>query len=198
MKILIASNNQHKIIEFQAIFRTFDNIKLLTPKDLNIEIEIEENGNTFEDNSIIKAKKYFDISQIPILADDSGLIVPDLNNEPGIYSARYAGIGANDNLNRQKLLENIKLKGLIEPKAKFICIICFYDGNNEYIFNGECNGKIINEERGYNGFGYDPIFVPNSFSLTFAELDSEIKNKISHRAKALEKFKFFMNEYLKK
>jgi len=198
MKILIASNNQHKIIEFQAIFRTFDNIKLLTPKDLNIEIEIEENGNTFEDNSIIKAKKYFDISQIPILADDSGLIVPDMNNEPGIYSARYAGIGSNDNLNRQKLLENIKLKGLIEPKAKFICIICFYDGNNEYIFNGECNGKIINEERGYNGFGYDPIFVPNSFSLTFAELDSEIKNKISHRAKALEKFKFFMNEYLKK
>jgi len=198
MKILIASNNQHKIIEFQAIFRTFDNIKLLTPKDLNIEIEIEENGNTFEDNSIIKAKKYFDISQIPILADDSGLIVPDLNNEPGIYSARYAGIGSNDNLNRQKLLENIKLKGLIEPKAKFICIICFYDGNNEYIFNGECNGKIINKERGYNGFGYDPIFVPNSFSLTFAELDSEIKNKISHRAKALEKFKFFMNEYLKK
>jgi len=198
MKILIASNNQHKIIEFQAIFRTFDNIKLLTPMSLNIEIEVEESGNTFEENSIIKAKKYFEISKIPTVADDSGLIVPDLNNEPGIYSARYAGIGSNDNLNRQKLLENIKLKGLIEPKAKFICIICFYDGNNEYIFNGECNGKIINEERGYNGFGYDPIFVPNSFSLTFAELDSEIKNKISHRAKALEKFKFFMNEYLKK
>jgi len=198
MKILIASNNKHKIIEFQAIFRTFDNIKLLTPKDLNIEIEIEENGTTFEENSIIKAKKYFEISKIPTIADDSGLIVPDLNNEPGIYSARYAGIGSTDNLNRQKLLENIKLKGLIEPKAKFICIICFYDGNNEYIFNGECQGKIIDNERGNNGFGYDPIFVPDGFSLTFAELDSEIKNKISHRAKALEKFKFFMNEYLKK
>jgi len=198
MKILIASNNQHKIIEFQAIFRTLDNIKFLTPRDLNLEIEIEENGTTFEENSIIKAKKYFEISKIPTIADDSGLIVPDLNNEPGIYSARYAGIGSTDNLNRQKLLENIKLKGLIEPKAKFICIICFYDGNNEYIFNGECQGKIIDNERGNNGFGYDPIFVPDGFSLTFAELDSEIKNKISHRAKALEKFKFFMNEYLKK
>lgn len=198
MKILIASNNQHKIIEFQAIFRTLDNIKFLTPRDLNLEIEIEENGTTFEENSIIKAKKYFEISKIPTIADDSGLIVPDLNNEPGIYSARYAGIGSTDNLNRQKLLENIKLKGLIEPKAKFICIICFYDGNNEYIFNGECQGKIIDNERGNNGFGYDPIFVPDGFSLTFAELNSEIKNKISHRAKALEKFKFFMNEYLKK
>lgn len=197
MKILIASNNQHKIIEFQSIFKTLDNIKFLTPKDLNIEIEIEENGTTFEENSIIKAEKYFEIAQIPTIADDSGLIVAGLNNEPGVYSARYAGYGATDKLNRQKLLENIKLKGLIEPKAKFICIICFYDGNNKYIFNGECKGKIINEERGNNGFGYDPIFVPNSFSLTFAELDSEIKNKISHRAKALEKFKIFINEYLK-
>ncbi len=192
MKILIASNNSHKINEFNKILTKFSQIRLLTPNDLLIDSQIDENGSTFEENSFIKAKAFFELSKIPVIADDSGLEVDILDGKPGIFSARYAGDGASDAQNRLKLLEELKSFSKKSWTARFRCVLCFYDGNVPILFEGNCDGKIIDEERGINGFGYDPIFVPTKNILTFAEIAPEIKNKISHRAVALNKFASFL------
>ncbi|MDO4813833.1 MAG: XTP/dITP diphosphatase [Gemella sp.] len=180
-ELVLASNNKHKIKEIQNILTEY---MILSLHDIGFKEEIEETGITFEENSLIKARRVAEFSGKMTIADDSGLCVERLNNEPGVYSARYSQSG-DDEDNLQKVLE--KLQGE-ESLAKYVCVISLIDKNkNEYTFTGECHGKIITKKQGNNGFGYDPIFFVESLNKTFAEVSSEEKNKISHRKKALDK-----------
>lgn len=193
MKLLIATNNKNKVIEIKSKLEEY-NIEIITPSDLNINnFEIEETENTLEGNALLKAKAFFDKSGITTFSDDTGLFVEALDGRPGVYSARYAGENASNLDNCQKLLNELEDKE--NRNAEFRTIFCYYDGSSVVYLEGRCKGKIISEMRGDNGFGYDPIFIPDGFELTFAELDSEVKNNISHRAKATEEFvKFIRNK----
>lgn len=191
-KLIFASNNKGKIKEVKEIFKNsdFDIISLL---DLNIEIDIEEHGSTFEENAIIKVEEIFRIYKTPVIADDSGLSVEHLNGAPGVYSKRYAGKKGDDNENINKLLN--ELKNYNPPyKAKFICAAVFKDINKTVTAIGEFYGEIIFERRGNNGFGYDPVFMPEGYTKTLAELSNEEKNKISHRAIAFNKLMEMLNK----
>lgn len=210
-RIILGSNNQKKYKELKELIdlNLSNQLEILSPKDFGLENhEIVESGSTFEENAFIKAKAFFEQSGVVSLSDDSGLIVDALDGEPGIYSARYAAHiskhdaeqnttqnttqNATDLDNIKYLLSRIKdLKSNIDFEnltAKFVTVLCLYDGKDEKYFRGEVHGKIIKELRGENGFGYDPIFVPNGYDKTFAELGNEIKNQISHRKNALDKF----------
>ncbi len=185
MKLLFATKNEHKVSEVRKIFdcTKFEILSLADFPDIH---DIEESGNTFEENAFIKASAVFDKFRIPVIADDSGLAVEQLNGAPGIYSSRFAGENATDNDNNTKLLS--ELSEFPEPHlAKFVCAAVFYDGNNKFTATGELHGKIIMQQRGNNGFGYDPLFIPEGYTKTLAELSPEEKNKISHRAKAFGK-----------
>ena len=187
IKIIFASGNKGKIAEVRKILGELD-IPILSLHDINFKGDIEETGNSFEENAKIKAIEIFNNYNFPTIADDSGLVVEQLNGEPGIYSARYAGIDSDDAANNIKLLENLSSK--LEPhRAKFVCSAVYYSGEETYTAVGEVNGKIISKARGINGFGYDPLFVPDGYSKTMAELDPEIKNSISHRFKAFDQLK---------
>ena len=187
IKIIFASGNKGKIAEVRKILGELD-IPILSLHDINFEGDIEETGNSFEENAKIKAIEIFNNYNFPTIADDSGLVVEQLNGEPGIYSARYAGIDSDDAANNIKLLENLSSK--LEPhRAKFVCSAVYFSGEETYTAVGEVNGKIISKARGINGFGYDPLFVPDGYSKTMAELDPEIKNSISHRFKAFDQLK---------
>jgi len=191
MKLLIASNNINKIKEIREILND-SNIEILSLKDLNIDVEIIEDADTFEGNARKKANEIFSIAKIPTIADDSGLMVELLDGKPGVHSARYAGPNCSYADNNLKLLKELRNK----PKphrAKFVSIISFKSDNFDEIFEGYMEGEIIDEPRGKNGFGYDPVFKPNGYDLTYAELSSEEKNKISHRAKSLKKLKEFLS-----
>ena len=193
MKLLIASGNKHKIYEFKKLFSVYNDIEVLSLKDLNEDNDVEETGTTFPENSYIKAKYFYDKYKIITISDDSGIVVPSLNYEPGVYSARYSGLG--DEGNNDLLLK--KLGNSNDRDAYYECDICFYDGQTPYHFNGKCYGKIGFERKGTNGFGYDPLFIYGD--RTFAEVDLDTKNKVSHRAIALKKFmEFFENVYLNK
>jgi XTP/dITP diphosphohydrolase len=195
-KILIATNNEHKIGEIKEILNKLSSnlaLEFITPLDLNIDIEPEENFDTLEENAKIKAVEFYSISRIPTIADDSGLEIAELNGMPGVYSARFAE-AHNDQANRNKVLE--LLKNIKNREAKFRTVIVFYDGTEIHYFVGECKGIIIDVERGSNGFGYDSIFVPNGFEKTFAEMTQSEKNSISHRNKAVIKFcQWIINKY---
>lgn len=193
MKLLIATNNKNKVIEIKSKLDEY-NIEILTPSDLNINnFEVEETENTLEGNALLKAKAFFDKAGITTFSDDTGLFVEALDGRPGVYSARFAGENASYLDNCQKLLKELENKE--NRNAEFRTIFCYYDGISVEYLEGTCKGKIISEMRGDNGFGYDPIFIPEGFELTFSELDSEVKNKISHRAKATEEFvKFIRNK----
>ncbi len=185
IKLLFATKNQHKVSEVNKIFNS-KYFEILSLTDFAGVPDIEETGKTFEENALIKATVIYDKSGIPVIADDSGLAVEQLNGEPGVYSSRYAGEDASDSENNAKLLE--KLSGMPKPhKAKFVCAAVYYDGQNKFTVTGELHGEIIGQQRGNNGFGYDPLFVPTGYSKTLAELKPEEKNKISHRAKAFGK-----------
>ncbi|MGB9663294.1 MAG: RdgB/HAM1 family non-canonical purine NTP pyrophosphatase [Ignavibacteria bacterium] len=195
MKVVLATNNPHKVNEVKEILSELG-IEILTLKDLGIEIEIEEDQNTFEGNARKKANTIFELTKLPAIADDSGLIVEQLNGEPGVLSSRYAGEEHNYEKNNQKLLQELKDK----PKphrAKFICVINYKSENEDEIFIGTVEGEIVDSPKGTNGFGYDPLFKPDGFNVTYAELPSEIKNKISHRYKALKKFRDYLFEKMK-
>ncbi len=183
MVAVLATNNVHKKEEIQQILPDF--IILKTLEDIDFTDEIEETGTTFHENALIKAKQVFDFCKLPVFADDSGLVIQALNGEPGIYSARYAksGIFA-DNI--QKVLE--KLNGKTNRNAYFVCVICWYNGKKPIYFEGKIHGTISENIQGENGFGYDPIFIPEGYEMSFAQLSSSEKNKISHRAKALQYF----------
>jgi|YNPMSStandDraft_1061717.scaffolds.fasta_scaffold01088_3 XTP/dITP diphosphohydrolase len=196
MKIVLATNNPDKVREVKEILSELG-IEVLTLKDLAIEIEIEEDQNTFEGNARKKAHTIFELTKLPTIADDSGLMVEQLNGAPGVFSSRYAGEEHNYEKNNQKLLEELKDK----PKphrATFICVINYKTETEDEIFTGIVEGEIVDSSRGTNGFGYDPLFKPDGFNVTYAELPPEIKNKISHRYKALLKFRDYLFEKIKR
>jgi len=184
VKICFASNNANKVKELNEMLgRDYEIIGL---KDLNITEDIAETGNTLEENSAIKANYVFKKHKIPVFADDSGLLVEALNGQPGVYSARYAGLERKDERNIDLLLQNLQHHK--NRQARFETVITFIeDSGTEYQFKGFVKGEIINERRGSGGFGYDPIFVPDGYNQTFAEMSRENKNKISHRAIAVQK-----------
>ena len=181
-KLVIATNNAHKLEEIREILG--DEIEILSLKDIDCHVDIPETADTLEGNAKQKANYIATNYGVNCFADDTGLEVEALNGAPGVYSARYAGGEGHDSeANMKKLLEN--LQGVSNRKARFRTAICLIMDGSEYLFEGICPGKIIEEKRGGEGFGYDPIFVPDGYDETFAELGNEIKNKISHRAKAV-------------
>lgn len=186
LKVFLATGNKSKIIEMKDIIEKLNlNIKLVSINDGIVIPEVIEDGKTFEENSQKKAIEIAKFLNMITISDDSGLCVDALNGEPGIYSARFAGENATTEDNNKKLIES--LKGISNRKAKFICVISLAKPNGEYFsFRGEVNGDILEEERGENGFGYDPFFYLSKYNKTFAEMP-EIKKEISHRAIALEK-----------
>ena len=185
--LVVASSNKHKIDEISKVTKKFG-IQVISRDDAGIpkDLEIEENGSTFEENSYIKAKAIMDICGKPTIADDSGLMVETLGGAPGVYSARFAGEDQNDERNNEKLKDLLKDVSYKDRRAKFVSVITllFPDGR-KIVARGECPGHIIEEERGNNGFGYDPLFVPEGYGSTFGMLSPEVKNEISHRALAL-------------
>ena len=186
-KIIFASQNRGKVKEVEHILKDL-NVQIVSLADINEVVEIEETGSTFEENAKIKAKIVYDKFKIPTIADDSGLVVEQLNGAPGIYSSRYAGEDGNDTANNKKLVN--ELENFREPHiAKFVCTAVYYDGNEFHTAIGEMKGKIIHEEKGSKGFGYDPLFVPDGYNVTSAELEPEVKNSISHRFHAFQKLK---------
>ncbi len=187
MEIIFATQNSGKINEVKSILGN-DSIKLLSLDEFENVPEVIESGDTFEENAKIKAAEIYKKYKIPVIADDSGIVVEQLNGRPGVYSARYAGEEATDEENNNKLIK--ELSNFPEPHfAKFVCCAVFYNGNQFFTEFGEIKGRIIKNPRGKNGFGYDPIFVPEGYSKTSAELDPDEKNSISHRAIAFNKLK---------
>lgn len=192
MKLLLATNNLHKVEEIRRKIDR-EEVELLTLKDLNFEIEVEEDKDTLEGNSLKKAFEIFQKTGYSTLADDTGLFVDALNGAPGVYSSRYAGENATYDDNCRKLLSELQGVPLEKRTASFITVICLVtDNNKHYFFEGKVEGIIKETKSGENGFGYDPLFIPAGFNKTYAEMNSEEKNQCSHRAKALEKFKNFL------
>jgi XTP/dITP diphosphohydrolase len=197
VKILLASNNKHKAEEVTNILENAipGKIELLLPKYLFVDPpEIEETGNTLEENSFIKSKAFFDLAGIPTIADDTGLEVDYLNGAPGVFSARFSGVHGNDFENRKKLLNLLSGLKLNQRKARFRTVICYFDGTNPVFIEGRCEGVIADHEIGTEGFGYDSIFIPKDYSKTFAEMSSSEKNEISHRSKAIKTFAEFLSK----
>ncbi len=198
MRIVAATQNAHKLVEIRAITDHFG-FELLSQADAGLaDLDVEETGLTFEENSFIKAEAICKASGMPAIADDSGLAVDALAGAPGVFSARYSGIHGDDAANRRKLLEDMKDIPEEERGAKFVCVITlvFPDGR-KLVSRGECPGRIGFEEKGDHGFGYDSLFIPDGLEQTFAEVDAEIKNGMSHRARALEQLKPMLEELLK-
>jgi XTP/dITP diphosphohydrolase len=186
-KIIFASKNEGKVKEVRHILNGI-NAEILSLNDVGFTDEIHETADTFEGNAKIKAEIIYDKFKLPTIADDSGIVALQLGNEPGVYSARYAGENATDEDNNNKLLE--RLKSFPEPhKGKFVCAAVYYFGADFILAMGEIAGRIIKESRGTNGFGYDPLFLPDGYDKTTAELPPEIKNKISHRYNAFDQLK---------
>ena len=186
MKAVLASQNKHKLEEIQAILSGFD-VELALPSDLGIHIDVDENGATFEENSLIKARAFMEATGLPAVADDSGLSVDVLGGEPGVYSARYGGPGYPTDRDRTALLLQ-RLRGVRseERTARFVCVITLlYPDGRKITARGVCEGLIASEPRGEDGFGYDPVFYIPREGRTFAEMGSALKNTMSHRANAL-------------
>jgi XTP/dITP diphosphohydrolase len=194
-ELIFATNNQHKLKEIQDLLG--DNFFLISLSDLKFNEDIPENQDTLEDNALEKARYIYERFKRPCFADDTGLEVSALNGAPGVYSARYSGSIADygseklrTEANIQKLLTNLKNEK--DFSARFRTVIAFLDGEKEYLFEGIVNGHIISEKKGKDGFGYDPVFVPDGYTETFAEMSLEEKNKISHRSRAFQKFVQFL------
>lgn len=197
-KIVLATGNDHKTEEFNDLFADSE-IKILSAVKFGGMPEVIEDGNTFQSNAYLKA--YALSKQIDkkhwVIADDSGLEVDHLAGAPGIYSARYAGVGASDIENMDKLLKNLKGLSKSERRARFRCVLCLIDKDSgTYYFEGTCKGKIGLKPKGKFGFGYDPIFIPDGHKASFAELGESIKSQLSHRARAVLACKQFFKEKL--
>jgi XTP/dITP diphosphohydrolase len=187
LKVLFASKNKGKIREVKKILGEAE-FEVLSLENFEDVPDVVEDRETFIDNAKKKAKEIYDTYLIPVIADDSGISVDQLNGRPGVYSARYAGEDATDKDNNVKLVS--ELKGLPSPhKARFISVAVYYDGDEYISATGELAGEIILEPRGNNGFGYDPLFIPEGYKNTLAELSLDEKNRISHRSKAFTKLK---------
>jgi XTP/dITP diphosphohydrolase len=190
-RLVLATNNKHKVSELKPLLES--RYQLSTLEQIGCEEELPETTDTLEGNSLQKAQYLFDHYKLACIADDSGLEVDALNGEPGVYSARYAGPQRNSDDNIDLLLK--KLKPHTNRKARFRSVITLIDEfGNPRLFEGIVNGYIIDERRGTDGFGYDPVFVPEGYDQTFAEISFEEKNRISHRARAIQKlFAFFQD-----
>ena len=190
MELIFATANKHKLSEAEAILG--NGFSLVTPSQLGLTGDIPETANTLKENAIMKAKFLWDKFGRPCFADDTGLEVDFLNGEPGVYSARYAGIEADPVKNMQKLLK--ELKGANCRKARFVTVVALIlDQNRTLIFEGALEGSILEATSGLGGFGYDPLFMPEGYSKTLAELSAEEKNRISHRGIAMRKLSDFLN-----
>ena len=186
MTVVAATQNRHKIEEIEAITKEFD-INIISRQEAGVpDIEIVEDGTTFEENSYKKAFEIMKLTGMPSVADDSGLAVDALDGAPGVYSARFYGLDGDDKANNRKLLELLKDVTMEKRTARFVSVITliFPDGKT-IVCRGECEGHIMFEESGSNGFGYDPLFRPEGYEVSFGQLPAEEKNRISHRAKAL-------------
>lgn len=185
MKVLLASNNGHKIKEIKEILGDFFDVVSL--REAGVESDPEETGATFEENARIKAVAGMKASGMPCIADDSGLEVFALDGLPGVMSARYAGGHGDDSANNEKLLR--ELKNASDRSARYVCVICMaFPNGHEIVARGECRGTILKEAHGEGGFGYDPLFFFPQFGKTFAEITAEEKNEVSHRKAALKEF----------
>lgn len=190
MKLVFATNNRHKLDEIRAILG--DKIELLSLNDINCHDEIPETANTLQGNALIKAKYIYEKFGMNCFADDTGLEVDSLNGEPGVYSARYAGEECNSEANMNKLLDN--LTGKNDRSAQFRTVIALIIEGEEKLFEGCVKGCISCEKMGDAGFGYDPIFIPEGYSESFAQMSSDMKNSISHRYRATEKLCKYLKE----
>lgn len=182
MKLVFATQNQNKVKELKQLMPDF--IDLLSLKDINCDDDIPETSKTLKGNASQKSNFIYNKYKLNCFADDTGLEIEALNNEPGVYSARYAGAQKNSEDNMNLVLE--KLKNSSNRKAKFKTVISLIIDNKEHIFEGVCEGEITNEKSGNKGFGYDPIFKPNGFDVTFADMSLDEKNNISHRGRAVQ------------
>lgn len=200
-KIVVASNNEHKIQEIKEILSDLP-FEVISQKEAGIDIDVVEDGKTFAENAYIKASEIYTLvkskDEYMVLADDSGLEVEALGGAPGVYSARFAGEHGNSKKNNDKLLDLLEGKKYDERKAKFVCaIVLILDKETIIRVQGESEGYIADSEKGPTGFGYDPLFYVPEFDKTFAEMSSEEKNSISHRGRALEKLLKELNERYK-
>lgn len=188
MNIIIASNNKGKIKEFKKILEPLG-YNVFSQSETGVNIEVEETGTTFEGNAKLKARAIYNLKHTAVLADDSGIVVDYLNGEPGIYSARYMGLQT-DEERRRCVLYKMKDAKKEDRTARYVCCICYIEENGkENIVNGIWEGIVADKEYGENGFGYDPIFMPNGSDKTVAQMLPEEKNTISHRAMAIQKLK---------
>jgi len=183
MELILASANKGKLREFEELL----GYKIKPYKELLGELEIEENGTTFAQNALIKAKEIYKLvgEDYIVISDDSGISVDALNGDPNIYSARYAGENASDVENLDKLINKLKEKGLKSSPAHYTAAIAIVSKYGEYVVHGWMYGNVIDEKKGEKGFGYDPCFIPEGFDKTLGELDSDVKKDLSHRSKAL-------------
>ncbi|MDD2356898.1 MAG: RdgB/HAM1 family non-canonical purine NTP pyrophosphatase [Thiovulaceae bacterium] len=197
MKLVLATSNKGKVKEIKYIY---DDMDVVAYSDLIEPFEIEENGFTFKENALIKARAVYEAlndENLIVIADDSGISVDALGGEPGIYSARYAGVDASDKDNLNKLVESLKEKGLTCSKAHYTAAIAIVTKNAEFTIHGWMYGEVITTPRGENGFGYDPIFMPEGYNTTLGEMDSEIKKSLSHRSQALKHTKSVLHSISK-
>ncbi len=188
MKLVFASHNAHKVSEIRTMLP--EQFELLSLTDLGYMEEIPETSDTIQGNAIMKAEFLSDKLQEAVFADDTGLVIPALNGEPGVFSARYAGPQKDPEANMEKVLE--KLENKTDRSAYFQTVIALHLDGKTHLFDGRVHGTIIDSPRGTQGFGYDPIFVPEHSTLTFAEMDAAAKNMISHRARALQQMLDFL------
>ena len=190
MKLVFATNNKHKLEEVRAIVG--DRVEILSLNDINCHDDIPETADTLQGNALIKARHIYEKYGMDCFADDTGLEVDALNGEPGVYSARYAGDECDSEANMLKLLD--KLTGKSNRSAQFRTVIALIINGEEKLFNGIVKGTITEEKMGNSGFGYDPIFIPEGFSESFAQMSSEMKNSISHRYRATEQLSIYLKE----
>ena len=189
-KLVFATNNAHKLEEIRAILG--DKVEVLSLKDIQCDVDIPETADTLEGTAVLKAEYIYRHYGLDCFADDTGLEVEALNGAPGVYSARYAGGEGHDSeANMRKLLA--EMEGKTNRKAQFRTAICLIEGGAEHLFEGVVKGEIIEEKRGASGFGYDPVFMPEGYTETFAEMGSEEKNRISHRARAVQALCAYLN-----
>ena len=184
MKLLLATQNPNKVIELKRL--SHNQLDVISLKDLNIVEDVEETGTSFEENARLKALWAYQQTGLPCIADDSGLEITALNNEPGVYSARYLGVDTPYTIKNQIILD--RMQNQVDRSARFISVVCLVLGENDvHCFEGVMLGSIDFEAKGSNGFGYDPIFLPENHRLTYAEMDLNTKNDLSHRGQAFRK-----------
>ena len=194
MKVVLASKNAHKLQELQDILSA-QGVEVILESAAGVDVEVEETGTTFEENSLLKARAVMEASGLPAIADDSGLMVDALNGAPGVYSARYGGPGLDDAGRYRLLLEN--MRGVLDRKCRFVSAITLCMPSGDIVTaRGECPGTLAYAPQGENGFGYDPIFFVPEKKKTFAQLSAEEKNAISHRGRALQLFQEKLAAYL--